>query len=256
MILSRSHAFIFVHVPKTAGMSVNRLLSALTSPRDIDICDPLDQLTRYYGTAFNLRKHSSASEIRSSIGQNEYDQLFKFGFVRHPYARSYSLFRFLKYNFREWENSSIMDTIESFDQFVESDFFQSPGPDRIFFPQCFWLCDDEGRLMIDRVGRTERLESDLRQIFAAIGLPPLERNLEAVNFSGGGGLSRLAGRYSTKLRAWRLLPAARIRPTDLSKVYANDRTRRIVAERYACDFKAFHYSTDLPQSVHCSVEQQ
>ncbi len=245
MILNRTYGFLFVHVPKTAGMAVSRDLSRFNAPRDVHLCEPYDALNIQYGKDYSLRKHSTASEIRLAIGDEEFNPLFKFAFVRDPYTRAHSLFRFLKYNYRQWEHSDvdskIMDTFDTFDQFVASDFFQTQGPDRIFEQQGLWLADDNGELMVDRVARMEELESELRDIYAVIGLPSAEK-VEAVNVSGRGGLlSRLASR----LPLARQMLSPRIVTPDLTQVYRSEETRHIVAARYARDFKMFGYPSEI-----------
>jgi len=245
MILNRTHRFLFVHVPKTAGMAVSAELSQFTTSRDLHFCEPWDELNLQYKEAYGLSKHSTAAEIRSVIGQQEFNALFKFAFVRNPFFRAYSIFRFLKYNFREWENSEIMDTFGTFDDFIASDFFQGPGPDRIFEPQTFWMTDQKGELMVDWLGRMEELESELREIHATLGLGPLGK-LRPENVSGpSGALSRLAAHLPGMARIRRFLAPPRIAPTELSEIYGSEETRRIVAARYSRDFEMFYYSPKI-----------
>jgi hypothetical protein len=245
MIVNRTYDFLFVHVPKTAGIAVSRDLSRFTSTGDIQVCETIETLNRDYVEACRLYQHSTAGEIRFAIGEEEFDRLFKFAFVRDPYSRAYSLLRFLKYNFRRWPNSDIMDTFDTFDQFIASDFFQTPGPDRIFEPQAFWLVDDQGRLMMDRIARMEELETELREIYATIGLPPVEK-VKPVNVSGPrGSLSRLAARLPIAAQVQRFLAPPQLERTNLSQIYANDHTQRIVAHRYARDFEMFGYSQEI-----------
>lgn len=251
MILNRSHGFIFVHVPKTAGTAVHHYLSRFTTPQDVDICDLPPRMAHYYGTTFNLRKHSTAPEILGFVGEETFKRMFKFALVRNPFARCYSLYRFLKHRFRSWENSSIMDEFDNVDSFVTSDFFQSEGPDRILSPQCFWLCGAEGRLMVDQVGRIERLECEMSKMLGSIGLLPLEQKLDRVNVSPGEGrltslFTRLPGggriRRAHLLQPRGLLPTPRV---DLRRIFSNEETRRILLERYECDFELFGYAREL-----------
>ena len=242
MILNRTYGFLFVHVPKTAGMAVSRDLSRFNATQDMHLCEPYDELNLRYARDYDLNKHSTAAESRQAIGTAEFDRLFKFAFVRDPYARAYSLFRFLKFNFRDWKKSAIMDTFDTFDEFVSSEFFQTPGPDRIFNLQGFWLVDERGGLMVDRIARMEELENDLRDMYATIGLPPAER-VKAVNVSGRrSSLSRLADRIPIARRVRGFLDPPRVAPPNLSQIYGNNETRRVVAARYAPDFEMFGYS--------------
>ena len=244
MILSRTYDFLFVHVPKTAGMAVSEDLSRFTTPRDLHLCEPWDKLNLRNKEVYGLGKHSTAVEIRRAVGAEDFDSRFKFAFVRDPYARAYSLFRFLKFNFRAWKNSAIMDTFDTFDEFVASEFFQTPGPDRIFEPQGFWLVDDEEQLMVDRVAYMEELETELSDIYATIGLPPVEK-VKAVNVSRSKSLSWLTTRLPIAQRVHKLLASPQVRRTNLSEIYANGDTQRIVAARYSRDFEMFGYSSQM-----------
>jgi hypothetical protein len=245
MILSRTYDFLFVHVPKTAGMAVSNDLSRFTTDQDLYLCEPWDERNLRNARMYNLSKHSAAAEIRRAISAEEFDPLFKFAFVRDPYARAYSLFRFLKYNFREWKRSAIMDTFDTFDQFVASEFFQEPGPDRIFEPQVLWLVNEQGQLMVDRVAHMEDIDSELSEIYAKIGLPPVEK-VKPVNVSGrGSSLSRLAARLPIARRVRGLVAPPKIVRTNLSEIYGNEDTRSIVAARYLRDFDLFGYSSKM-----------
>lgn len=245
MILNRTYGFLFVHVPKTAGMAVSRELRRFTMERDLDFCEPYDEVNMRRAEASGLSKHSTAAEIREVIGEEEFNSLFKFAFVRDPYARTYSLFRFLKYNFRQWKNSAVMDTFDSFDDFVSSDFFQTPGPDRIFEPQDLWLTDDNGRLLVDQTAHMEELDTELAAIYGRVGLPPLRR-VKPINVSGKQGrLWQLANRLPLGERVRQLIAPQRIEPIDLAEIYANDETRRIVKARYERGFGMFGYSSQL-----------
>ncbi len=138
-----------------------------------------------------------------------------------------------------------MDTFDTFDEFVASEFFQEPGPDRIFEPQAFWLVDNNGQVMIDRIARMEELESELSEIYAAIGLPPVEK-VKAVNVSGrGSSLSRLVARLPIARRVRGLVTAPKIVRTNFPEIYRNDDTRRVVAARYLRDFDLFGYSSEM-----------
>jgi hypothetical protein len=247
MILSRSHHFIFVHVPKTAGTAVHHCLSRFTGPDDIAVLNPPEEVAKYYGREFNLRKHATASEILESIGEDEFNQLFKFAFVRNPFTRCYSLYRFLKHKFRSWDHEAVMDRLQGFEDFVASEFFRSPGPDRILSPQSLWLSDQNGSLLVDRVGRIERLDSDLADICSSIGLTPSLR-LEPANVSGttakrNGPVSRLSRKVRQRLHL--------LKRPDLSPPLPEigETTRRTIAERYDRDFEAFGYTREWPVPV-------
>jgi hypothetical protein len=167
-IINLSRKFVFVHVPKAAGTSVSNFLSKYTTYRDLEVGGtPYEGKIGSYYWRFGLGKHSTAREIRSVMGIDAWSTMFTFAFVRHPVPRTYSIFRFLKFRYRDWENSSSMDSIESFEDFLRSDLFATSGPDRIFNPQCFWFTSGQ-EFMVDVIGRLENLDADMSRIVTRI----------------------------------------------------------------------------------------
>jgi hypothetical protein len=219
-IVSVSHGFIFVHVPKTAGTSLKRYLRPFEREGDVHI-----EVAREAVRAnFALRKHCSVAEIRKQLGEERFSSMFKFSAVRNPFDRALSTFLFLKFNFRDWDSSEQMDTFETFESFATSELIGRSGPGRIFLPQSSWLTDNDGKLATDALIRMESLDADMSLILKRLGLNrPLkmipERNQSKSN-----------------------------RPTfgaELSKGAVVDAIR----ERYAEDFEAFDYPLSPDSSL-------
>ena len=241
MIINWSYRFLFVHVPKTAGTAVTAKLSPYSSPQDIDICREPEADVEIGGRSVHMHKHATAVDILSVVGRSQFESLFKFGFVRNPYARIYSVYRFLKYNHRAWDGSDIMNKYRSFDEFVASDFFQTAGPDDIFHSQTFWLCDSNGNLLVDYVGRIENLNADLLAICDRIGIG-IEGSTAPVNVSEPESrLPTWVALQIPRLRRYGILRPSAPVEVDLTKIYASDETRRTVERRYAESFEVFGY---------------
>ncbi len=65
-------------------------------------------------------------------------------------------------------------TVEGFadvDDFIASELFLRPGPDRLFLPQVSWLALDEDSIAVEHVIRYAHLERDLAGVVDALGLP-------------------------------------------------------------------------------------
>jgi len=208
-IINYSHRFLYIHVPKTAGTAVKEYLRPYMC--DSDICirakHDVEQLL-----ARDLKapaKHSSAPQIRDLLGAADFESFFRFSFSRNPYGRTVSLFRFLKYTFREWQNSSVMDGFDTLEQFVTSPFFDRPGPGRIMEPQVRWLCDDEKKNCLTFIGRLERLETDMAAVLTALNLPAVRKPVGRKNESRGGRLETAA-----ELVSGRVVDAIRSRYAD------------------------------------------
>jgi len=187
MIISQTNNYIFIHIPKCAGTSLKSHLSSEFSYKDIEIggSDHAEAIALYYEEKFQLKKHSTWVEIRNVVGDSDYERFFKFCVIRDPFDRTYSIYRFLKFNWRQWPGSEIMDTFSSFEDFVHSDFFQSEGPDRIFNPQDTWIADESNRVMVDCVLIAINLTEETSQIATKLGLKTPIDSLQVLNESFG-----------------------------------------------------------------------
>ena len=76
MIISDSKKFIFIHIPKTAGTSIAAALRQYQNPK----CNAL------HSNSFD-RKHPTTNEIKTHLGEERFNQYYKFAFVRNPWDR-------------------------------------------------------------------------------------------------------------------------------------------------------------------------
>lgn len=179
MIVNNSNRFLFIHVPKAAGTSVTRELSRFTTFRDIEVGGTRygEKVQDMYAARFDLRKHSPAAKIRAKAGPEVWRGYFVFAFVRSPYARAYSLWKFL----RRWKDGPhhALAAKLSFEDFIASEDVRSGAID-IAKSQTSWLADAEGRLMdgIDFVGRVERFDEDFAFILSTIARRPTSYKAE------------------------------------------------------------------------------
>jgi hypothetical protein len=167
-IINHTHKFIFVHIPKCGGTSVTHFMARFSKYCDLEIGGtPLgQQLESLFFQRHGLRKHSLAKEIKAVVGQETWDRFFKFSFVRNPFSRAVSTYRFLR-RWRNWEGSQVMDSFPTFDGFVLSDFWSGSGPDRILSPQSLFLED----VSLDYLGHIETFRDSLMEILRRLELP-------------------------------------------------------------------------------------
>lgn len=170
---------IFIHVPKTGGISIDR----------------------YFRENYNLvdfTGHHSASEIKVKFPEN-FDNYFKFAFVRNPWERLASAFFFLdqggyskidavireKYLLKYAGNFSdfVLDLPNNL-EFVKAPTLPSelgvdglPFPTAHFVEQAYWICDNDNKILVDFVGRFENLQSDFEKICKKLELQaiPLQK---------------------------------------------------------------------------------
>ena len=82
MLLSNEHKFFFMHIPKTGGTSIRNALNQLI------------QAPQPYTEKDMERKHMSAFLLRDKI--YDWDNLWKFTFIRNPYDRMVSHYTFYR----------------------------------------------------------------------------------------------------------------------------------------------------------------
>lgn len=223
MVISRKHRCVFVHVPKTGGQSVEHVFLRSHG---------LDWKTR---APLLLRKnpdpslgppslaHLTAAEYVGCghLSPEEFDAFFVFAFVRNPWSRLVSEWRY-RYQSRGIDFRSFV--LEAFPEPSWSDASTH------VMAQHDFLYDDTGRCLVDFVGRYERLQEDFATVAARVGLESAD--LPHVNRSADRG--RRKGR-GTKTTAAPALPYP---------AYYDDETREAVAARYAVDIATFAYEFD------------
>ncbi len=78
---------IFIHIPKTAGTSIEYALGMHNDQKSIGLVPYLNQ-TRDEEFLFGAGlQHLTASKLKHRIGKEKYQNYFKFSIVRNPYDR-------------------------------------------------------------------------------------------------------------------------------------------------------------------------
>ena len=163
-MICRPYQCLFVHVPKTAGQSVEQFfMDRMGLDWDADRAEVLlgDNPDPSRGT--QKLAHLSAWEYIDDgfIERDEFERLFRFSFVRNPYERMVSEYRYRNYFHHH-----------SFSDFVLNKLPQ-PGWDdqyRHVMPQYDMLHAPDGRLLVDFVGRFESLQTDFDTVCARLGI--------------------------------------------------------------------------------------
>jgi hypothetical protein len=163
-MICRQFQCLFVHVPKTAGQSVEQFfMDRMGLDWDADRAEVLlgDNPDPARGT--QKLAHLSAWEYVNDgfIQREEFESLFRFSFVRNPFERIVSEYRYRNYFHHR-----------SFGDFVLNKL-PRPGWDdkyRHVMPQYEMLHDPDGRLLVDYVGRFESLQQDFDEVCRRLGL--------------------------------------------------------------------------------------
>jgi hypothetical protein len=158
MIVSHKHRFIFIKTTKTAGTSIEILLSQHCG--DNDIVTPIKphvepHCARNHEGFYN---HMPAHEVRDKVGADVFDSYFTFCFERNPYDKTVSHYYMFKNSpEHKWKEDLEVDEYFMAGNFcIDRDKYLPPGG---------------GDIMVDRVCRYESLETDLSEVFDQLGIP-------------------------------------------------------------------------------------
>ncbi|MBN2087436.1 sulfotransferase family 2 domain-containing protein [Candidatus Peregrinibacteria bacterium] len=137
---------IFIHIPKTAGVSITRTL---------------------FG---HLIGHFSVAEYQIVFSKKEFNSYFKFAIVRNPWDRVFSAYNFLKNGGmteedKEWANKNISQ-YTNFNDFIKNGL-KKPSilKWRHFLPQCDFICvPHSNKPLVDFIGHFENINEDFQYI--------------------------------------------------------------------------------------------
>jgi Sulfotransferase family len=164
MIISHKYRYIFFAVPKTGTHSVRQALRPYMDAAD------QEQVGLFVRKSFDTPElanighgHLSVQQVESVLGE-VFRDYFKFAFVRNPYDRFVSFCAFMTREGGQFhENPRAVMRL-----FIRD---RPPVEHILFRPQHELLCDVQGRLAMDFVGRSERTQADYEQICARLGFP-------------------------------------------------------------------------------------
>ena len=220
MLLSPRFRFLFVHIAKTGGTSVRAGLERVRR-RDpyywlMFPCHRLSHLTGHrLGT--KLPRHAKAIAAKELLPREFYDALFKFAFVRNPWDLQVSSFHHIRR-----ERPHYLQGHDDFASFLRWKLDpQRPYQyhlDTSIELQSDYVIDLHGQLIVDFVGRYERLQDDFAEACRRIGIrvPALPHRREATD-----------------------------RERDYRRYY-DDATAELVAQHMRADIERFGYGFDPP----------
>lgn len=225
-IINKSHQFVFVHIPKAAGSSIAKYYRQLSRVNDIEIGASISGTTTVPDAIWKheIGKHAPYHRIKRFLADDPLKKdYFSFCFARNPYDRVISTFFFLKKwlpNNTEVQARDIFEGFNDVNDMVSSDFWRNSDIDNMFKPQCFWVTDEGGKVIIDFHGKVESLKDGIHYVNRQIGVDLPDFDI----------------RINVKKR--------QIFTPGLNKESIN-----IIQQRYQQDFDLFEYSAKPPRSL-------
>ncbi len=249
MPISHQYKAIFVHIPKTAGSSIEAVLGMHGGKPDVGLVPYPNQFLDYDRLYGEQLTHLSAAQIKAELRNDTlFDSYFKFTIVRNPWER---LVSGIAWQDQKWAKGVLLTHAEvekkirdlharvqasrgRLLQKIPERYEARPRPrsrlatimsaaigfprgedddvpPRFMYPQFPFVVDRRQNSMIDFVGRYETLHEDWEKVCGRLGV-----TLE--------------------------LPV-RMKSHHLDyRSYYNDETRAMVAQMYATDIRMFDYA--------------
>lgn len=207
MLINEKLNYVFVHVYKVAGQSVKLALRRydyrhVPTSKVRDTLAKVVELPQFY-TFRHMEQHSTAAEARDFLGQDKWDSMFTFSFVRNPWDWQVSLYHFIQTNKFNYQRRMVSEM--TFDEYIRWRVEEDRHLQKDF------VYDRHDNLLVDFVGKIENLQDDFAVVCDRIGIP-----------------AELPHENASQHDAWRS--------------YYTDETKTLIAEAFAPDIEAFGYT--------------
>jgi hypothetical protein len=158
-MISLQKRFLFVHIPKTAGNSIQSLLRHYSEDEIVSLRREQEGIERFgvRNPNYKIKKHSTLAEYKAALGEEQFRSLYKFACVRNPWDRMISLYFSPGRQVAEWDR-------EAFESLVlkvpsVADYLRLEAGEEDPFDN------------VDRMMRFETLTEDFRSVCAQLGIP-------------------------------------------------------------------------------------
>ena len=207
-MISHKHKCIFVHIPKTAGSSIENVIWPLESDRVVEnlwlgIIKPYRNKYQTDGL-----QHLTSSQIKTEVGTDVFNSYYKFSIIRNPWEKAVSQFIYMKKR-KGLRRFIGMNKWSSFKKYLN---LISKKEHAQWMKQVDFVYDENGMIMVDKIIRFENIEEEFQLMRQHLGIPYIK--LPHVNKS--------KRKHYTK--------------------YYNKSTIQIVSDLYKEDIEAFNYT--------------
>ena len=163
-MISYEKKCIFVHIPKTGGASIEKII--WPKRRDRVVGNLWKGYVKPYYNKYQTggMQHLLARHIMAEVGQETFEKFLKFTIVRNPWDKAVSQYAYLKKrkDLRDFVGMSENADFKTYLSLTkQKKHVQWESQHR-------FICDDNGRQLVDYVGRFENFEADVNHILRVL----------------------------------------------------------------------------------------
>jgi hypothetical protein len=173
-VISIQKKFLFIHVPRTAGNSIQHILKDYSEDRIVTTIKRQDGVERFgvRNDKYHTTKHSTLSQYREVLEPELYRGLFKFATIRNPWDRMISWYFLPRRGVKAWNREDfvkLVQTVPLLSQYVLVDPSSPKYVKETKIPENL----DRRKLDqdIDFLMRFENLDEDFRQVCHYLDIP-------------------------------------------------------------------------------------
>jgi len=161
-MLSLEHKFLFVHIPKTGGNSIQQALIDYSEDRIVLANHFQDGVNRFgiYSPNIPSRKHSAINDYASMLDREIFNDIFKFSCVRNPWDRLISFYFSPHNGVKTWDRDMFISLVKRVSPMIDYLRVHNTGINRA-----------KSSIDIDYIIRYESLQDDFDAVCDKLELP-------------------------------------------------------------------------------------
>ena len=159
-MISLQKRFLFVHIPKTAGNSIQSALRDYSEDQLVALRKEQDGIERFglRNPYYKTKKHSTLGEYRDALGNEQFRSLYKFTCVRNPWDRMVSYYFTPTQSPETWDPKRFREIISK--AVSVADYLRLDQGEEDPFAN------------VDYIIRFENLADDFRTVCGTLGISP------------------------------------------------------------------------------------
>jgi hypothetical protein len=160
-MISFQKRFLFVHIPKTAGNSIQSVLRDYSEDQLVALRREQDGIERFglRNPKYKIKKHSTLADYRAALGDAQFGNLYKFTCVRNPWDRMVSYYFTPTQSQEVWDQKRFKKVISK--AMSVADYLRLDKGEENPFGN------------VDYIMRFENLADDFRTLCAALDISPV-----------------------------------------------------------------------------------